>query len=252
MTASFRKYSRYARPGSVVLVLFLLGCASDPLSGQRLARFSPRISADERSPWEHLRSPAPPAPGPVSTNSSLAPAPVATNDQIVVVAPPATSRKLKRGDRIIIHKRGIPTAEDIQDVIDDSGNVNLSLIGTVKLAGKTTSEAEALIEKAYVDAQYYDKITIIVVAQSEEYFVRGEVKRPGRYPLAGDVTLLMALATAQGYTDFAKPRDVRIIRGKEVLRFNAQRIEARKDKDPLIEPEDIIVVERAIFGLGPL
>jgi len=157
------------------------------------------------------------------------------------------TRVLKRGDKVQIYLRDIPLPEEIKDEVDAGGTVNLPLIGITQLEGRSTAEAEDLIEKMYVDGGYYRKISVIVMAEEDEYFVQGEVKREGRYPLTRDVTVLQAIVTAGGYTDFAKKSQVKIISGNEVVVVDTDKIEERKVKDPLIKPGDIVVVPRKIF-----
>lgn len=154
------------------------------------------------------------------------------------------SAALRKGDRLLIYLRGIPEPEDIRDVIDDVGSVNLPFIGNMRIAGRTTSEAESLIESAYVKDGYYTKINVIIVAQEDEYFVRGEVKAEGRYPMYGDLTLVQAVTSAGGYTDYANRRKIKIIRGEQSLVFDATKIEKQEVSDPLVKPGDIIVVPR--------
>jgi polysaccharide export outer membrane protein len=154
-------------------------------------------------------------------------------------------RLLRRGDKISISIRDISTPLDIKDMLDEDGCVNLPLIGTIKLEGKTSSEAEAFIEKAYITGEYYRKINVILVAQDDEYFIRGEVEKQGKYPLSTDLTLMKAIAESGGYTEYAKQSDIKLYRGEDILTFDAKKIEDRKERDPLIRPGDIIVVQRA-------
>jgi polysaccharide biosynthesis/export protein len=75
------------------------------------------------------------------------------------------------------------------------------------------------------------------------------VGRPGIYPVTGQVTLLRALALAGGGGQFADLEDIVVFRagpdGKaQTLRFNLERIRRAEISDPLILPEDIIVVKR--------
>ena len=137
--------------------------------------------------------------------------------------------------------------EDIQDIIDDQGKINLPHIGELKVEDLSTSEAEKMIERAYVRGGIYRKINVNVMSQEGEYFVRGEVKAVGRYPLSGELTLLRAITAAGGYTDFAKKRKIKVTRGREVLIFNGENIEKGKDPDPVIKADDIIVVERRLI-----
>ena len=168
-------------------------------------------------------------------------------EAVVEPEPRAPFSVLRRGDRVNVFLRGIPTPEDISDVVDELGNIKIGLIGSVRVAGLTTAEAEKAIERAFIDGGFYRRIDAIIVAQSDEYFVRGEVQRPGRYPMSGDITLIQALSTAGGYTDYARPSRINIIRSGESLRFNATRIERQRDPDPRIQPGDIIIVNRRVF-----
>lgn len=153
-----------------------------------------------------------------------------------------TDRLLCRGDSIRVSLRGIPKPENIEEVVDDIGEITLPLIGPVKVEGKRTSDVESLLQQKYVQGGYYNTIDVIVMSQERAYYVRGEVKREGRCPLLGEMTLLQAITSAGGYTDYANSRKVEIIRGKEVLHFDLKRIEELKDADPQVQPDDVIVV----------
>jgi polysaccharide biosynthesis/export protein VpsN len=157
------------------------------------------------------------------------------------------AQNIRYGDRMHVSLRGIPSPEEMQCEVDEGGNITLPLVGPVVVAGLTSSAAERVIEKAFVDGGYYRKITVMLVPEADQYFVQGEVRNQGRFNLAGDMTLLQAIAAAGGYTDYAKPSEVKVIRGEEVLYFDAGRIARRKDPDPLIKRGDIVVVERRVF-----
>jgi polysaccharide export outer membrane protein len=144
---------------------------------------------------------------------------------------------------VIIQLRAIPSPEDVREVVDENGCVTLPYVGRIRIEGKTSSEAEQMVERAYVEGQFYPKIDVIVVPEAEEYFLRGEVARPGRYPLMRDMTLLQSVAAAGGYTDFASSK-IRVFRGERVLDFSARQIERGRARDPLVKPGDIIVVRR--------
>ena len=206
----------------------LTGCQSSSVSDKRLVRYRPEIN--DRG-GIHLRQSA---------------------DRTIsdVLGTNAMVRSLNRGDTIIVELRGIPIPEKIQGEVDDSG-FNLPLIGRVRIDGKTTFQAEKLIEKAYIDGGYYTKINVIIIKQADEYFVTGEVNKQDKYFMIGDRTLLQAITAAGGYTDFAKKNRVKVMRGrgkdKQILFFDCEKIELGKDKDPLIKPGDIIEVPRRLF-----
>ena len=156
-------------------------------------------------------------------------------------------RTLKSGDNIIINLRSIPVPAEIKEVIDGWGEVTIPHIGEVLLAGKTVSEAERLIESSYIDGGIFKKINVIVVAEDEVYFVRGEVTRRGKYSLSGEVTLLQAISESGGYTPFANMKKIKVMRGDKVLEYNGRDIARGKISDPPIYSNDIIEVQRRVI-----
>jgi polysaccharide export outer membrane protein len=74
------------------------------------------------------------------------------------------------------------------------------------------------------------------------FYITGEVKKPGRYPFEDHMTVLMGVTTAEGFTDKASSRSTYIIRDKT---GNKQKIPV-KMQDP-IQPGDTIVVPESFF-----
>lgn len=155
--------------------------------------------------------------------------------------------RLEAGDSIVIYLRGIPAAEMIEDVIDENGYITLPHINTVLAAGRTSSELEKAIRSEYLTQRIYRDITVNVVLPSLSYFVTGEVRAPGRYPLLSGVTLVQAIATAGGYTEFANPRKVNLTRGDDTRVIDAQALQKYPDRDIPVEAGDVIVVQRSVW-----
>ncbi len=238
------RIARLGAWGAPLAALLAAGCAgSSPLARQSVEPYTPRVVAVERMPWFAGAEPV--------TGSAI-PLPMPGTDLAQMPGPGETSsggpvRTLRRDDRVMISMRGIPRPEELVDVVDSEGKIKLPYIGGVHVEGMTTSQAEDTLERAFVDGGFFRSIDVILVAQEESFFVRGEVARPGKYVLTGDTSLLMAISAAGGYTDFANPRRIRVLRGQEVVNLNAENIERLRDQNFLIEPNDIIIVERRIF-----
>lgn len=160
-------------------------------------------------------------------------------------APPQGSQRfVQRGDELRIYLTGIPKAQEIIDVVDDLGRINLPFIGNVVVEGRSTSEVESQIQNAYIRGGYFKEINIIVVPQMEEYFVQGEVQRQSKYFLSGDLTLLQAISEAGGYTPFANKKKIKVLRNGVVSFYNGKDIAEGKLTDPIIKAGDIIVVQK--------
>jgi len=236
------------------LAVVLSGCATKQMfvEDQRLARYRPDSSGlmlgDTAVVVEETRVETPPV---VEERTPMKPIVVAARPETrggsaagsSNPAPPQGSQRfVQRGDELRIFLTGIPKAQDIIDVVDDLGRINLPFIGNVVVAGKSTSEVESQIQNAYIRGGYFKKINIIVVPQMEEYFVQGEVQRQNKYFLSGDLTLLQAISEAGGYTPFANSKKIKVIRNGVVSFYNGKDIAEGKRTDPIIKAGDVIVV----------
>ncbi len=160
---------------------------------------------------------------------------------------PARGYRLQPGDPVQIYLRGIPEPANYEYVIADEGTITLPYIPAIQAAGLTVSELRREIHDTYINEQIYRQITVNVILPTQSYFVRGEVRQPGRYPLTGGMTVLQAIAAAGGYTEFANPRRVEIIRDGETILENARQMEQNPDQDLPVKAGDVIIVRRSIF-----
>jgi polysaccharide export outer membrane protein len=94
---------------------------------------------------------------------------------------------------------------------------------------------------------------VINVPQSGTFFVYGAVARPGSYPLAKSYTFTQALTVAGGVNgNLADYSEIAILRRRdgleaETIPVNIDEIFAGKARDPLIAPDDMIVVPTSAF-----
>jgi polysaccharide export outer membrane protein len=83
------------------------------------------------------------------------------------------------------------------------------------------------------------------------FYIRGEVGRPGQYPVRTETTIQKAISLAGGFTLWADQKGVQVIRqeggqSKKVV-LNMRKIAKGEAPDLKIEPEDVIVVARRIL-----
>lgn len=98
--------------------------------------------------------------------------------------------------------------------IEQDGSFTFPLIGRVTARGLTLRDLEQELRKKLVTGGYLKnpEISVAVDAyQSQRIMVWGQVNQPGEYQLAGDMTLLSALAKAGSITPNAG-RDAVIVR----------------------------------------
>ena len=152
--------------------------------------------------------------------------------------------RLTSGARLTIEFEDIPKPRKPHIVgIRGDGNITVPYIGLIKAVGKTVKELEEELHSLYVP-EYFPKLTVNVLSNWWLTF-SGQVKKPGMIPYLGEMTLLEAIASAGGFTDFAKKENVQVTRvNGEIIRVNC--IKAQKDPalDLLVYPSDIIEVPR--------
>ncbi len=160
-----------------------------------------------------------------------------------------TESTLRTGDSIIVKISGVPP-EDVAMVstsydIGDKGNINLPYIGEIHAAGLRPSALQKNIEAAYRNAQIFTHPTIQVTANKEAptqvIFVSGEVKLPNRITMSPGMTVGGSITAAGGFTDFASPRKVKLIRSGRALELDCRQADSPGSLTP-VQPGDTIVV----------
>ncbi len=237
-----------------ILIMLVAGCVSPEPESYRISRYRPdvaSITAVENVVVSDKSASNVVEVSVVATKPSDDNISDSGTDQDVVSADlrkHTKLRTLKKGDNIIIHLRSIPAPEEIKEVVDGWGEITLPHLGELKIAGKSVSEAERLIESSYIDGGIFKKINAIVVAEDEVYFVRGEVNRRGKFSLSGDITLLQAISEAGDFSPFANKKKIKVMRGDEILMYSVKDITKGKVPDPPIYSDDIIeVLKRVIW-----
>jgi polysaccharide biosynthesis/export protein len=129
------------------------------------------------------------------------------------------------------------------------GRISLPLINDVQAAGLTATQLAAVIADGLRKYITNPQVTIgVTEINSRRVYVTGEVTRPGAFPLLPNMTVLQALSSSGGFTQFAKLKSIYVLRtedGKQVKHpFNYKEVVSGKKSElniPL-QPGDVIVV----------
>jgi polysaccharide export outer membrane protein len=100
------------------------------------------------------------------------------------------------------------------------GKISMPLLNDVQAVGLTPMQLGAQITAGLKKFVANPQVTIIVTAiNSQRIYILGEAGRPGAYPLLPNMTVLEAITTAGGFSQFANVKKIYILRkenGKEV------------------------------------
>jgi polysaccharide export outer membrane protein len=131
--------------------------------------------------------------------------------------------------------------------VSEAGSINFPLIGEIEAGGRTAREIEQSLTKQ-LGAKYLQnpQITVFVKEHnSQRITVEGAVKKPGVIPMAGGMSLLQAIAQAQGLEQTAETTAVvfRQLDGRRsAARYDIEDIRQGKADDPALESGDVIIV----------
>jgi polysaccharide export outer membrane protein len=102
-------------------------------------------------------------------------------------------------------------------LVDEKGEVNIPVVGKVKLAGLTKAQATEIIEKG-IEEYIVDPVVTIQYANFKVTVI-GEVKNPSTFYVPSEkLNIFEALGLAGDMTEFGLREDVRLIRESDGLR----------------------------------
>jgi len=123
---------------------------------------------------------------------------------------------LEPGDGLLILPSDLdsPAKVPSDHTILIDGTIDLGRYGRVSVAGRSLAEVETLVQEAIAaktkDAGFID--VRLINRQSKAFYVLGEVRTPGSFPLAGRETVLDAIVVAGGLSESASRNNISLVR----------------------------------------
>jgi len=138
--------------------------------------------------------------------------------------------------------RSVPVRSD--------GKISLPLVGELQASGETPLQLEQEISKRLQSYISEPEVTVIVTdSKSQKINILGMVAKPGAYLLTSSTTVVDAIAMAGGFKDFAKQKQIYILRktpdGTEKrIPFNYKDVIKGKnwEQNIRLQPGDTLVV----------
>lgn len=134
--------------------------------------------------------------------------------------------------------------------VRSDGNISMPLIGEVHASGLSPLQLEHDITTRLRAFLTQPDVTVVVVQMNSQKFnVLGRVVKPGSFKLTATTTVLDAIAQAGGFQDFAKRKNIYVLRqsptGVETrIPFNYKSVirGEHPEQNIRLEPRDTIVV----------
>jgi len=145
--------------------------------------------------------------------------------------------RLGPGDSLVLRTYDQPQLSGAFDV-DDSGMIDLPLLGLVQAAGLTAPALAESIEAALRRKNLILSASVAVeIAKYRPFYILGEVNAPGQYPYRPGMTVLTAISIAGGFTYRAEQDYAGVTRdtGSAAVQYRASTF-------AIVQPGDVITV----------
>ena len=122
-----------------------------------------------------------------------APAAIAVQSSITA----AKDYRLGPNDRVTISVYG---EDDLsrEYVVSPEGTVSLPLIGDVVAQGRTADDLRAEVQHRLADGFLNNPAVTVMITGFRNFYILGEVNKPGEYPYESGLTVTQAVAEAAG------------------------------------------------------
>jgi polysaccharide export outer membrane protein len=205
---------------------------------EAVAEVAPPLPVEEeRSPSGDAETTAPTASEPTAPTGAAAGAAAVTGSEYLV----------RPGDTLRITVWKEPEMSGDATVRPD-GKVTVPLLGDVNAWLRTPRQLSGTIAEGLARFVEEPQVTVAILqANSARFFIIGQVVKPGVYPLAGQISVLQAIALSGGFTPFAKRNKMRLFRGVDgsegVTQIDFEKLSAGDIRQNFVlQPGDTLVV----------
>lgn len=150
--------------------------------------------------------------------------------------------RLGSGDVITIQVLGEDDLKRERIRLSDAATISYPILGEIRLFGKTVGELEALIRDGLKDRYLLNPQVTVTIVEYRNFFINGQVEKPGGYPYMPGLTVRKAVSLAGGFKERASKEKIFVIREDDRSQ-KAQRV----DQNAAVNPGDIITVEESFF-----
>jgi polysaccharide export outer membrane protein len=163
-----------------------------------------------------------------------------------------TRYRIEAGDTFDLNFDLSPEFNQVAVAVQPDGFVSLRGIGDLQVAGQTVPELNATLHLAYGKILNNPIISVVLKEFEKPYFVAdGQVSKPGKYEMHGNMTVTQAIAIAGGFQSSAKHSQVVLFRRvddqwTEAKLIDVKKMEKNRDlrEDPFLHSGDMLFVPK--------
>lgn len=158
---------------------------------------------------------------------------------------------LAAGDEIGLSFSGASEMNTRRKIRPD-GKVSLPTVGDVHAAGRSISSLQQTLQSLYQPHLQDSEVSVSLEQAAAAVYVSGEVLRPGKVSFDRPMTALEAIMEAGGFSKFADPKRVILIRRRDdqqqryVLNLN-DTLAGAESRPFDVRPYDVIYVSQSVW-----
>lgn len=136
--------------------------------------------------------------------------------------------------------------------IRPDGKVSLPTVGDVHAAGRSIASLQQTLQSLYQPHLQDSEVSVSLEQAAAVVYVSGEVLRPGKVSFDRPMTALEAIMEAGGFSKFADPKRVILIRRRDdsqqryVLNLN-DTLAGAESRPFDVRPYDVIYVSQSVW-----
>ena len=173
---------------------------------------------------------------------------IALNAIVITPAAAEGDYLINPGDLLIVTVWKEPDLS-METLVRPDGKISFPLAGEIQASGQSVAAVQAEIKKR-IDTFIPDAVITVLMkeTQGNVAYVVGKVNRPGPVPMVQNTTVMQALSYAGGTAQFAKLKDILVIRmtggAQSALPFDYDAILDGEglDQNVTLQPGDTVVV----------
>lgn len=158
------------------------------------------------------------------------------------IPPELSSYKLSVGDVISVQVVGEDELKRDKVRLSDAGTLSFPYLGEMRVRGMTVGELEEFIAKGLKGRYLLNPQVTVTIHEYRNFFVNGQVEKPGGYPFTPGLTVRKAISIAGGFRERASKEKINVIREEDT-----KGLSQRVSLDSQVKPGDIITVEESFF-----
>jgi polysaccharide export outer membrane protein len=156
--------------------------------------------------------------------------------------PSLSSYRLGSGDLISIQVLGEDDLRRERVRLSDAGTISFPVLGELQVTGITVGELESNITKGLKGRYLQNPVVTVTIHEYRQFFINGQVGKPGGYPFIPGLTIRKAVTTAGGFRERAATDKIYVIRDTDPTQKPR-----RVSLDTAVQPGDVITVEESFF-----